>query len=101
MGSHEFTLHLLELTAIIMHNLAVDIFEEYHTLDLETPTAGPKLYHPLYQNWTEYPRGASDIVGYWAEAQIFGGVVAFDRGSSGHEVCYKVSFPEMLNFTRV
>jgi hypothetical protein len=27
-----------------------------------------------------YPRGFLDVVGYWAEAHIFGGVVVFDRG---------------------
>ncbi|CAK7221252.1 hypothetical protein SCUCBS95973_004430 [Sporothrix curviconia] len=27
-----------------------------------------------------YPRGVADIVGYWAETRIFGGVVVFDRG---------------------
>lgn len=28
----------------------------------------------------------ADVVGYWAEAKIFGGVVVFDRGPSGTEV---------------
>lgn len=82
----------------MVHNLAVDFFQEYHTLNLEPPTSSPKLYHPLYQNWTEYPRGAPDIVGYWAETQIFGGVVAFDRGCFGHDVCNMVSFLSTVEF---
>ncbi|KAG8156838.1 hypothetical protein KVR01_013251 [Diaporthe batatas] len=32
-----------------------------------------------------YPAGIADVVGYWAEARIFGGVVVFDRGPSGVE----------------
>jgi len=63
--------------------------------------ASAKLYHPLYQNWTEYARGAPDIVGYWAETQIFGGVVAFDRGSSGRKVCSTVSLLSIVESTRL
>lgn len=33
-----------------------------------------------------YPNGLADVVGYWAEARIFGGVVLFDRGESELEV---------------
>jgi hypothetical protein len=46
------------------------------------------FYHPGYNNWQQYPRGIPDMVGYWAEAQLFGGVVLFDRGESGVEVSY-------------
>lgn len=28
-----------------------------------------------------YPHGFADVVGYWAETHIFGGVVVFDRGA--------------------
>lgn len=34
----------------------------------------------------ELPSGLGDVVGYWAERQIFGGVVLFDRGESKEEV---------------
>ncbi|KAI1020993.1 hypothetical protein LB503_009995 [Fusarium chuoi] len=33
----------------------------------------------------QYPNGAADTAGYWAEARIFGGVVVFDRGKDGTE----------------
>lgn len=44
------------------------------------------FYHPAYTDWDQYPRGISDGVGYWAESELFGGVVVFDRGESGEEV---------------
>lgn len=37
------------------------------------------FFHKQYENFRQYPQGIADIVGYWAEAQIFGGVVLFDR----------------------
>ena len=40
----------------------------------------PTLFmHKNYKDFEQYPNGVADIVGYWAEAQIFGGVVLFDR----------------------
>lgn len=40
----------------------------------------PTLFiHKQYRDIEQYPNGAADIVGYWAEAEIFGGVVLFDR----------------------
>lgn len=35
--------------------------------------------HKQYRDRDQYPKGAADMVGYWAEAQILGGVVLFDR----------------------
>ncbi|KAG8167020.1 hypothetical protein KVR01_002709 [Diaporthe batatas] len=32
-----------------------------------------------YKDIEQYPHGVADAVGYWAEAQIFGGVILFDR----------------------
>jgi hypothetical protein len=31
---------------------------------------------------SQYPDGLADVAGYWAEDQIFGGVVLFDRSQS-------------------
>lgn len=42
--------------------------------------------HGSYIFHEQYPHGIADVVGYWAEARIFGGVVVFDRGLSGAEV---------------
>ncbi|EEP81726.1 predicted protein [Uncinocarpus reesii 1704] len=36
--------------------------------------------NPKYATPARYPRGFPDVVGYWAETHIFGGVVVFDRG---------------------
>jgi hypothetical protein len=44
------------------------------------------FYHHSYLCHTQYPCGVADIVGYWAEAKLFGGVVLFDRGESGTDL---------------
>jgi hypothetical protein len=44
------------------------------------------FYLHSYQDFDQYPNGISDVVGYWAEAKILGGVMVFDRGESGTEV---------------
>jgi hypothetical protein len=36
--------------------------------------------HAAYDAFDQYPRGVADMVGYWAESRLFGGVVIFDRG---------------------
>ncbi len=42
--------------------------------------------HQEYRRLELYPSGLLNVVGYWAEDQLFGGVVLFDRGESGLEV---------------
>ena len=37
------------------------------------------FFHKQYMDYDQYPDGVADIVGYWAESRIFGGVVLFDR----------------------
>lgn len=44
------------------------------------------FYHTEYQAFEDYPFGLLNVVGYWAETKLFGGVVLFDRGESGVEV---------------
>lgn len=40
----------------------------------------PTIFHnSFYQDWQIYPEGVADMVGYWAEDRILGGVVLFDR----------------------
>lgn len=42
--------------------------------------AWPTLfYHHWYINHEKYPNGVADMVGFWAEARILGGVVLFDH----------------------
>ena len=43
-------------------------------------------FHPDYVQYKNYPRGLLDVVGYWAETQLFGGVLLFDRSDSGRQV---------------
>lgn len=43
-------------------------------------------FHDCYTEHKDYPCGLLDVVGYWAETQLFGGVLLFDRGDSGLEV---------------
>lgn len=44
------------------------------------PKDSISLSTACYIGFSHYPRGFLDVVGYWAEVQIFGGVVVFDRG---------------------
>lgn len=44
------------------------------------------FWNGKYVDSSRYPNGLADVVGYWAETQIFGGVVLFDRGESEEEV---------------
>lgn len=101
--SEEFYLRLLELLAVSCHQIAVQIFQlddvaEKHVIydiwrdsprdmtkwdSFRDPTA---FAHGPYIAVDQYPNGAVDTVGYWAEARIFGGVVVFDRGKDGTEV---------------
>ncbi|KAM0541869.1 hypothetical protein ACHAPJ_013059 [Fusarium lateritium] len=46
------------------------------------PTA---FVHRSYIYHEQYPSGIADVVGYWAEGMIFGGVVVFDRGETEQE----------------
>lgn len=50
-------------------------------------TYGPTtpFYVDLYVEFDRYPNGLADVVGYWAEHHIFGGVVLFDRGRDEEE----------------
>lgn len=53
----------------------------------ETYSPAPAaFYHMSYCHAEQYPRGFADVVGYWAESKIFGGVVVFDRGETEKEV---------------
>ena len=90
---------MIELVAVAVHQIAALLFEldtGVHKNDGITDWAPPKsdvrfwtwypdgphptlFYHAWYVNYTQYPRSVADMVGYWAEARILGGVVLFDR----------------------
>ncbi|KAJ3544308.1 hypothetical protein NM208_g3122 [Fusarium decemcellulare] len=98
-GSRVFNIRLIEMIAISVHQIAVALFqldESCHQDDGISQWAPPKseeLYwyrhpngppptlfiHPFYLDHDQYPDGTGNMVGYWAEARILGGVVLFDR----------------------
>ncbi|PNP75267.1 hypothetical protein FNYG_11410 [Fusarium nygamai] len=98
-GSRSFNTRLIEIIAISVHQIAVILFsldEGSHKNDGVIEWAPPKsdrtwwahcpngpeptmFFHPWYLSHERYPNGIADIVGYWAESRILGGVVLFDR----------------------
>lgn len=96
-GSREFSLRLLEAVAIAFHSIATLLFKDNNEMPYRSPTAAQPasftsppiptfFYHTDYLDHDQYPLGIADIVGYWAEYQVFGGVVLFDRGESEIDV---------------
>ncbi|EFY99097.1 hypothetical protein X797_002579 [Metarhizium robertsii] len=63
--------------------------EKYKDGGLQPPVP---FYHDQYYNHQQYPQGVSDMVGYWAETVIFGGVVLFDRCDCGPDFDNVISF---------
>ena len=100
-----FYLRLLELIAASCHAIAVWLFQDtkynHHHLEHEVWRNEPPESHPLdpyraptafshgpYIALEQYPNGIADVVGYWAEARILGGVTVFDRGQTETEVSF-------------
>ncbi|KAH7322475.1 hypothetical protein B0I35DRAFT_350840 [Stachybotrys elegans] len=101
-GSRAFNTRLIELAAVAIHKLAVKLFQRDDSLHKEdgiadwAPPRTDELYwrwnpdgplptlfvHEWYRDCEQYPDGIADVVGYWAESRIFGGVVLFDRHES-------------------
>ncbi|EJT69188.1 hypothetical protein GGTG_13297 [Gaeumannomyces tritici R3-111a-1] len=95
-GSPEFDLRLIEMTAVACHSIAVRLFQMDDGLHkrkrfYSVPLLKTPFSHRSYIAIEQYPDGEADIVGYWAECMIFGGVVVFDRGKSDSE-CNAVYF---------
>lgn len=92
-----FQNRLIELIAITVHQLAAALFKldlRLHNGDVDrlvqwrmpstggSPSAIPRstlFNHPAYLAEDVYPDGVADVVGYWAEDRILGGVVVFHR----------------------
>lgn len=107
LASEAFHTRLIELVVIALHQIAVDLFKRddlrsHSQQEIDTvtncvivppnsPAVNPQDYavtvpprptlfnHPYYVDLEIYPQGLADIVGYWAEDRIVGGVVLFDR----------------------
>ena len=98
-------MHLLELVAMAVHDMAGNLYAAFHpegepcTAEAASQPFQPKdlisLATMCYAIPSRYPRGFPDVVGYWAETHIFGGVVVFDRGTvrRGKTGWYKLSSP--------
>jgi hypothetical protein len=98
-GSSRFQTRLIEIVADAIHQLAANLFDfntSLHKDDGVADWAPPKddarywkrhpngppptlFNHPWYRDYSRYPRGAANMVGFWAENRILGGVVLFDR----------------------
>lgn len=85
---HQIAVYLYNLDDSVHRH---EVYDDWRDLprDLVRPgqyIAPTAFYHGSYLSDSQYPNGLADIVGYWAEAKLFGGVVVFDRGEAGNEV---------------
>ncbi|KAJ9642459.1 hypothetical protein H2199_004840 [Coniosporium tulheliwenetii] len=89
-GSKDFNMRLLEVLAVTCHDIAALLHANTEPglrqegQDAETRKAALEsrptdFMHEDYDAWEQYPQGIADVVGYWAEYHLFGGVVLFDR----------------------
>lgn len=93
------------MVAVALHQLAVLLYklgdlqqhDEWKLWKAPNRYTGPNfwpdpepyptlLFHAWFQEHKQYPEGIADMVGYWAEERILGGVVLLDRGASGNQV---------------
>ncbi|KAK2759377.1 hypothetical protein FQN54_002855 [Arachnomyces sp. PD_36] len=98
LNSPSFNMHLLELIAIAVHEVAGNVYAAAHRD--RRPHAPSVVYGGVkstllsvdrYQREELYPNGIIDVVGYWAEARIFGGVVVPARGPEvGARNCFGI-----------
>lgn len=120
-GSREYLLHLLEIAAASVHALASSLYASSHK-NMEIKPPEPQgghsrlfdrtdefyvnFYHTDYQEFEKYPFGLLNVVGYWAEAEIFGGVVLFEHegeheGGLGVHRCRWLLVKSVLTDTRL
>ncbi|KAH6854531.1 hypothetical protein B0I37DRAFT_362240 [Chaetomium sp. MPI-CAGE-AT-0009] len=69
-----------------MHRGDIESIDQWNetppgTIWASTRTRPTIFNHHGYLDHDVYPNGIADVVGYWAEDRIFGGVTVFDRGS--------------------
>ncbi|KAI2604691.1 hypothetical protein GGR54DRAFT_621586 [Hypoxylon sp. NC1633] len=107
-GSQLFKTLLIEITALSIHQVAVMLFNldtSRHKADNVASWAPPKenklwwrfnpngplptlFCHSWYTNYEQYPEGVADMVGFWAENRILGGVILFDRATPDSGAVY-------------
>ncbi|KAJ5081745.1 hypothetical protein NUU61_010009 [Penicillium alfredii] len=99
--ARDFHLRLFEITAVAIHTIAAHLFLHTNQPPYNRPpcprlehivglvgegyTIPTYLFHQDYIDHDQYPMDVADMVGYWAEYWVFGGVVLFDRGESETE----------------
>ncbi|KAK3897179.1 hypothetical protein C8A05DRAFT_20003 [Staphylotrichum tortipilum] len=102
-AGRSFESRLIELVARAVHELAVVLFQRRLRIhdsvwadrdpmykidavkELHPVTGKPyptPFCHLEYGNVEQYPDGIADVVGYWAENRILGGVVLLDRSDA-------------------
>ena len=89
------------MTAASVHALAGRIYLDFHPNINIKPPKPPEghnhqfngtgefyvnFYHASYMEFQRYPFGLLDLVGYWAETELFGGLVLFEREEFGSNV---------------
>lgn len=96
-------MRLLEMLAVACHDIAALVYVNTQP-GLRREGQDPKqllavlegrptnFMHEDYYDLQQYPKGVADVVGYWAEYHLFGGVVLFDRGESGTDVSQRPFF---------
>ncbi|KAK4097276.1 hypothetical protein N658DRAFT_434334 [Parathielavia hyrcaniae] len=97
-----FECRLIELVARAVHGLASLLYRRRHYIHddvwaakdptytvraVTKPDPGSgrfrsPFYHPYYELEDQYPGGITDVVGYWTENRILGGIVLLDRSDS-------------------
>ena len=60
--------------------------EGHHWQFRDTDRFYVNFYHSQYMQLDDYPFGLLNVVGYWAETEVFGGVVLFEHDESGSKV---------------
>lgn len=113
-GSREFNKRLIELLAVALHQTAMLLYQSDQVLhkndgisswhpprsdrgfwrmypDGHTPTI---FRHSWFDNYKSYPNGVADVVGYWAENRILGGVALFDRRGKEGDTDAVYLFPD-------
>lgn len=98
-SSTSFKLRLIELVAVALYQIGAELYKlklELHQGDitrvvswvdddpdlLDVPPRPTLFNHHAYLYDEVYPDGVADIVGYWSENRVLGGVVVFDRKES-------------------
>ncbi|KAF6227183.1 hypothetical protein HO133_008625 [Letharia lupina] len=108
-GSREHLLRLLQIAAASVNALAGMIYASFHP-DTKIMPPEPReghfwqfrttdhfyvdFYHTNYRRFQRYPFGLLNVVGYWAEAELFGGVVLFERVESSSKIINAFLHPQ-------